>query len=76
MSKQKKNKKKSKKKNYSPTQITPQSLGLTETLNKLDPAENYKGTEFDGLDAFQRQLKRFNIKITGNNEPESKFFKS
>lgn len=74
MSKKKKNKKQ--KKNYSPTQITPQSLGLTETLNKLDPAENYKGTEFEGLDPFQRQLKRFNIRPTYKEDSHmSKFFK-
>ena len=75
MSKKKKNKKQ--KKNYSPTQITPQSLGLTETLNKLDPAENYKGTEFEGLDPFQRQLKRFNIRPTYEEDSHmSKFFHS
>lgn len=73
MSKKRKNKKQ--KKNNSPTQITPQTLGITETLNKLDPSDNYKGTEFEGLDAFQRQLKRFNIKHSGENEIVSKFFK-
>ena len=31
-------------------------------LEKLDPSENYKGTSLEGLDAFQRQLKRFDIK--------------
>lgn len=30
-------------------------------LEELDPSENYRGTPMEGLDAFQRQLKRFNI---------------
>ena len=33
-----------------------------QTLEALDPNENYKGTPYEGLDAFQRQLKRFDIK--------------
>lgn len=27
----------------------------------VDPIENYRGTPLEGLDAFQRQLKRFDI---------------
>ena len=30
-----------------------------KVLESLDPSENYKGTALEGLDAFQRQLKRF-----------------
>ena len=70
MAKQKKKRKKRSK------QIADTPTRLTVPLEEIDPSENYKGTEFEGLDAFQRQLKRFNIKITGNNEPESNFFKS
>ncbi len=38
---------------------------FTQMLEELDPSENYKGTSLEGLDAFQRQLKRFNIKVSG-----------
>ncbi len=38
---------------------------FAQTLEALDPSENYKGTSLEGLDAFQRQLKRFDIKVKG-----------
>ena len=38
---------------------------FTQVLEALDPSENYKGTSLDGTDAFQRQLKRFDIKVKG-----------
>ncbi|MGN1043783.1 MAG: phage major capsid protein [Acutalibacteraceae bacterium] len=38
---------------------------FTEVLEELDPSENYKGTPLAGLDAYERQLKRFNIKVKG-----------
>lgn len=38
---------------------------LTEILEEMDPSENYKGTALEGLDAFSRQLKRFDIKVSG-----------
>ncbi len=38
---------------------------FTQVLEELDPTENYAGTELAGLDAFQRQLKRFGIKVSG-----------
>ncbi len=38
---------------------------FTQMLETLDPSENYIGTNLEKLDAFQRQLKRFNIKING-----------
>ena len=51
--------------------------GLTQTLEKLDPSENYKGTSLDGLDAFQRQLKRFNIRVSGaGSDCVEKFFQT
>ncbi len=51
------------------------SKGFTKTLEELDPSENYVGTELEGLDAYQRQLKRFNIKVTGNDsDTVEKFF--
>lgn len=39
--------------------------GITAALESLDPSENYKGTDLEGLDAYQRQLKRFGIKVAG-----------
>jgi len=51
--------------------------GFTYNLEQLDPSENYKGTSLEGLDAFERQLKRFDIKISGNNcDVIDKFFAS
>lgn len=48
---------------------------LTQTLTALDPDENYKGTELSSLDAFERQLKRFDIKVSGENcDRVEKFF--
>ena len=38
---------------------------FTEILESLDPSDDYRGTEFEGLDAYQRQLKRFGIKVSG-----------
>ena len=35
---------------------------FAQTLEALDASENYKGTSLEGLDAFQRQLKRFDIR--------------
>ena len=36
---------------------------FTQALSELDPDSAYSGTELYGLDAFERQLKRFDIKI-------------
>ena len=38
---------------------------FTSALEALDPSEHYKGTSLEGLDAYQRQLKRFDIKVNG-----------
>ena len=35
---------------------------FTQALEQIDPSENYAGTPLEGLDAYQRQLKRFDIK--------------
>ena len=51
--------------------------GFTQTLEELDPSENYIGTSLEGLDAFQRQLKRFDIKVSGKgSDMVEKFFQS
>ena len=48
---------------------------FTQVLESLDPSENYKGTALEGTDAFQRQLKRFDIKAKGAySDPVEKFF--
>lgn len=50
-------------------------LGLGAELERIDPSENYKGTSLENLDAFERQLKRFDIKIKGkDSSPIEKFF--
>ncbi len=50
---------------------------FTQTLEALDPSENYKGSELEGLDAYERQLKRFNIKPTGaDSSVLGKFFQT
>ena len=38
---------------------------FSDQLEKLDPSAAYAGTELAGLDAFQRQLKRFDIRVSG-----------
>lgn len=51
--------------------------GLTGALEKLDPSENYAGTALEGLDAFSRQLKRFDIKVSGRgSDCVEKFFQT
>lgn len=53
------------------------NLDFTKTLEGLDPSENYEGTDLAGLDAYERQLKRFNIKVNGrNSDIIEKFFET
>ena len=48
---------------------------FTAALGRIDPDENYKGTELEGLDSYQRQLKRFDIKVSGpSGDTVEKFF--
>ncbi len=50
---------------------------FTSALEELDPSGNYKGTPLEGLDAYQRQLKRFDIKVSGpGSDVVEKFFKT
>ncbi len=50
---------------------------FTKALEHIDPDENYKGTALEGLDAYQRQLKRFDIKVSGTgSDVVDKFFKT
>lgn len=53
------------------------SKGFSGVLEELDPSENYKGTPLENLDAFQRQLKRFDIKVSGRtSDVVDKFFQT
>ena len=50
---------------------------FTQVLESQDPSERYKGTSLEGLDAFQRQLKRFDIKVKGaGSDVVEKFFRT
>lgn len=50
---------------------------FTQALESIDPSENYAGTDLEGLDAYQRQLKRFDIKVSGKNSDSiEKFFRT
>lgn len=50
---------------------------LTEVLEEIDPSEQYKGSELGGLDAYQRQLKRYDIKTGGtHSDTVQKFFET
>ena len=49
--------------------------GFSALLEELDPSEAYRGTPLEGLDAYQRQLKRFGIKVRGaGSDNVEKFF--
>ncbi|MCL2056709.1 MAG: phage major capsid protein [Oscillospiraceae bacterium] len=49
--------------------------GFSAALEKLDPTVKYNGTDCAGLDAFQRQLKRYDIKVGGTrSDVIAKFF--
>jgi len=51
--------------------------GFTQALEGLDPGEQYKGTALEGLDAYERQLKRFGIRVSGpGSDRVEKFFRS
>ena len=48
---------------------------FTKVLEQCDPSEQYKGTPLEHLDAFQRQLKRFGIRVKGSeSDVVAKFF--
>lgn len=50
---------------------------FTQVLESLDPSEAYKGTALEGTDAYQRQLKRFDIHARGPySDAVEKFFRS
>ena len=48
---------------------------FVQAIEELDPSENYADTPLAGLDAYERQLKRFDIKVNGKNcDKIEKFF--
>ncbi len=50
---------------------------FTQVLESVDPSENYRGTSLEGTDAFQRQLKRFGIRVKGEGSSTvEKFFRT
>ena len=50
---------------------------LTEILEAIDPSEYYEDTALEGLDAYERQLKRFDITTSGDkSDTVEKFFQS
>ena len=50
---------------------------FTQVLESRDPSEQYRGTAQAGLDACQRQLKRFDIKVKGTgSDVVEKFFRT
>lgn len=53
------------------------NLDFTKALEELDPSENYEGTELADLDAYERQLNRFGIRVSGqNSDTVESFFKA
>lgn len=50
---------------------------FTQALTELDPDGQYENTQMKNLDAFERQLKRFDIKVSGKDcDRVEKFFLS
>lgn len=50
---------------------------FAEMLENVDPSDAYVNTPLEGLDAYQRQLKRFDIKVRGeNSDTVEKFFQT
>lgn len=50
---------------------------FSQVLEGADPTEHYKGTPMEGMDAYQRQLKRFDIKVKGaGSDVVEKFFRT
>ena len=50
---------------------------FTAALEELDPSAAYFGTPLEKFDAYERQLKRFNIRIGGQDcDTVEKFFSS
>ena len=52
-------------------------VSFSAVLESLDPSEQYQGSSLEGLDAYQRQLKRFDIHVSGKgSDAVEKFFRT
>lgn len=52
-------------------------VSFSAVLESLDPSEQYQGSSLEGLDAYQRQLKRFDIHVGGKgSDAVEKFFRT
>ncbi len=61
--------------NLTKSMYTNSSKNFSQVLEELDPSSAYVGTELEGMDAYQRQLKRFDIKVSGkDSDTVQKFF--
>ena len=50
---------------------------FSQILEELDPSQNYEGSPLGKLDAYQRQLKRFDIRVSGpGSDLVEKFFQT
>ena len=52
------------------------SGSFNRALESIDPSEDYIGSPLEGLDAYQRQLKRFDIRVNGSGDCIEKFFRT
>ena len=51
--------------------------GFFRALEEMDPSADYRGTDLEQLTAFERQLKRFDIHVSGSaSDPVEKFFRT
>lgn len=63
--------------NIDKTMYDRKGKSFSQVLEELDPSENYKNTPLEKLDAFGRQLKRFDIKVSGaDSDRVEKFFQT
>ena len=63
--------------NIDKTMYNRKGKSFSQVLEELDPSENYKNTPLEKLDAFGRQLKRFDIKVSGaDSDRVEKFFQT
>ncbi|MEE1077314.1 MAG: phage major capsid protein [Acutalibacteraceae bacterium] len=63
--------------NIDKTMYNRKGKSFSQVLEELDPSESYKNTPLENLDAFGRQLKRFDIKVSGaDSDRVEKFFQT
>ena len=63
--------------NIDKTMYNRKGKSFSQVLEELDPSENYGSSPLGKLDAFGRQLKRFDIKVSGaDSDIVDKFFQT